>query len=228
MMPAQWQREWQAALRDPAALLEELQLDPDLLGPARQAADLFPLRVPRAYLARIRPGDPDDPLQNVTVEMYQYFIGLPAEDADLIFKGVADETADEIRKILEEEYYQDQDLDLDTIKSRIEDVTNVAENRVENIARTETTKLAVAARKNSYQKADPDNEFLYKHVGPSDGRTTDTCGRIKERTKDGVTWSQYVQILREESRKDFDDWSVSKHAPVAHYQCRHVPVRIVQ
>ncbi|MEX0430034.1 EF-P beta-lysylation protein EpmB [Spiribacter insolitus] len=62
MMPAQWQREWQAALRDPAALLEKLQLDPDLLGPARQAADLFPLRVPQAYLARIRPGDPDDPL----------------------------------------------------------------------------------------------------------------------------------------------------------------------
>ena len=62
MRPAPWQQEWQAALRDPAQLLARLQLDPGLLGPARRAAGLFALRVPQAYLERIRPGDPHDPL----------------------------------------------------------------------------------------------------------------------------------------------------------------------
>ncbi|MBS3786237.1 MAG: KamA family radical SAM protein, partial [Gammaproteobacteria bacterium] len=62
MTPAQWQREWQLAITDPAELIEHLQLDPALLEPARAAAKLFPLRVPPAYLQRIKRGDPDDPL----------------------------------------------------------------------------------------------------------------------------------------------------------------------
>lgn len=60
--PARWQRELAAAITDPAELLARLQLDPALLGPARAAADTFALRVPASYLARMRPGDPHDPL----------------------------------------------------------------------------------------------------------------------------------------------------------------------
>lgn len=57
---------WQVLLREgfsrPADLLDELQLDPAL--PAPDAAQLrdFPLRVPRGYVARMRKGDPWDPL----------------------------------------------------------------------------------------------------------------------------------------------------------------------
>lgn len=47
---------------DPGELLRALGLPTELLGPARAAAAQFGLRVPRSYLARIRPGDPDDPL----------------------------------------------------------------------------------------------------------------------------------------------------------------------
>jgi len=49
-------------IRDPAELLERLQLDPALLPAARRAAELFPLRVPLEFVQRMRPGDPDDPL----------------------------------------------------------------------------------------------------------------------------------------------------------------------
>ncbi|MDY6812479.1 MAG: EF-P beta-lysylation protein EpmB [Pseudomonadota bacterium] len=60
--PARWQRELAGAITDPAELLARLQLDPALLEPARAAAATFALRVPASYLARMRPGDPHDPL----------------------------------------------------------------------------------------------------------------------------------------------------------------------
>lgn len=57
-----WRRELAAAVTDPAELLRLLGLDPALLPAARRAAQLFGLRVPRSFLARMRPGDPRDPL----------------------------------------------------------------------------------------------------------------------------------------------------------------------
>ena len=56
-----WQRELAQAITDPAELLRELELDLGLL-PAARAAARFPLRVPRGFVARMRKGDPDDPL----------------------------------------------------------------------------------------------------------------------------------------------------------------------
>ena len=46
----------------PEALLEALGLDEHLLAGARAANEAFALRVPAPYLARIRRGDPNDPL----------------------------------------------------------------------------------------------------------------------------------------------------------------------
>lgn len=57
-----WQHELAHAIRDPAELLALLDLDPALLPAARAAAKAFPLRVPRGYAARMRCGDPGDPL----------------------------------------------------------------------------------------------------------------------------------------------------------------------
>jgi len=57
-----WQQELADAISDPAELLRRLELPLDLLGPARAAAREFRLRVPEAYLARMRPGDASDPL----------------------------------------------------------------------------------------------------------------------------------------------------------------------
>ncbi|MBS0002736.1 MAG: KamA family radical SAM protein, partial [Thioalkalivibrio sp.] len=57
-----WQQAWARALRDPHQLLLRLDLDPSLAAGAATAHGLFRLRVPESYLARIRPGDPNDPL----------------------------------------------------------------------------------------------------------------------------------------------------------------------
>ena len=60
--PPLWQRELQQAITDPADLVSALDLGPEWLGPARAAARQFPLRVPRGFVARMRRGDPLDPL----------------------------------------------------------------------------------------------------------------------------------------------------------------------
>src|SRR4051812_39371380 len=46
----------------PEALLAALGLDAQRLPAARAANEVFALRVPAPFLARIKPGDPDDPL----------------------------------------------------------------------------------------------------------------------------------------------------------------------
>lgn len=57
-----WQRQLREAVRDPARLLARLGLPLTGLSAARAAAAGFPLRVPEAFIARMRPGDPQDPL----------------------------------------------------------------------------------------------------------------------------------------------------------------------
>jgi len=59
---AGWQRSLAEALRDPDELVARLRLPDELREPARRAARLFPLMVPRSYLDRMQPGDPRDPL----------------------------------------------------------------------------------------------------------------------------------------------------------------------
>ena len=71
-----------SAITDPQELLAELGLDPGLLSGAVAAGNEFRLRVPRSYLSRIRPGDPNDPL-------LRQILPLEAELAD-----AADYTAD--------------------------------------------------------------------------------------------------------------------------------------
>lgn len=60
--PQDWRRQLSQAIQDPRALLERLGLPWDLLPGAMAGDRLFRLRVPEAYLARMRPGDASDPL----------------------------------------------------------------------------------------------------------------------------------------------------------------------
>lgn len=62
----QTQNDWQQALaeavRDPAELLKQLNLPAELLPSSDAMTEQFPLRVPHSFIARMRKGDPDDPL----------------------------------------------------------------------------------------------------------------------------------------------------------------------
>ncbi len=76
-VPQQLAPRWQHALRDafgrPEELLAYLQLDPALPQLAAERLRGFPLRVPRGFAARMRKGDPEDPL-------FRQIWPWPAED----------------------------------------------------------------------------------------------------------------------------------------------------
>lgn len=57
-----WQARLARAITDPAELLAAVGLGPEWLPAARAAQRLFPLRVPREFVTRMRWGDPRDPL----------------------------------------------------------------------------------------------------------------------------------------------------------------------
>lgn len=57
-----WKQELAAAVRDPGELCQLLELDPAIGLRAVAASRGFSLLVPRGFVARMRPGDPTDPL----------------------------------------------------------------------------------------------------------------------------------------------------------------------
>ena len=76
--PTRWQALWRDALRDPVELLEGLGL-PELARRVSASAQAqFPLRVPRGFVARMRRGDPHDPLLRQV---------LPLDDEDRVVPG---------------------------------------------------------------------------------------------------------------------------------------------
>lgn len=57
-----WQMSLAQAIRDPATLLERLDLSADQVDALLDQTADFPLRVPESYLRRMEPGNPQDPL----------------------------------------------------------------------------------------------------------------------------------------------------------------------
>ena len=60
--PRTWQQELADAITAPEELAAALGLRPEALAGAHEAGQRFRLRVPRSYVARMRPGDIEDPL----------------------------------------------------------------------------------------------------------------------------------------------------------------------
>jgi len=73
--PQQHQEKWQKALanavKDPAELLDLLDLPPSFLPEAIAASQNFPLKATRCYINRIAPGDIDDPLLLQILPLHQ-------------------------------------------------------------------------------------------------------------------------------------------------------------
>ena len=80
--PASWQTALTQAIRDPAQLLQRLDLPLDLLPAAAAAARLFPLRVPHSYVRRMQAGNPHDPLLRQVLPLAAEFTAEPAGQTD--------------------------------------------------------------------------------------------------------------------------------------------------
>ena len=81
-IPSNWKTELSQSLKSVDELLDCLQLDVSLLSGAQRAAMEFPLQVPRPYLARIRHGDPQDPLLTQVLPVQQELDTVEGFDDD--------------------------------------------------------------------------------------------------------------------------------------------------
>ncbi len=84
-----WQQLWRDAVRDPRELLRLLDL-PGLAATLSDAAAVqFPLHVPRGFVARMRRGDPDDPLLRQVLPVLDENRIAPGFDPDAVGDGAA-------------------------------------------------------------------------------------------------------------------------------------------
>ncbi len=77
-----WQRELACAITEPGELLAAVGLGLEWLPAARAAARLFPLRVPRGFVARMRRGDPGDPLLRQVLPLAEECLTAPGFSPD--------------------------------------------------------------------------------------------------------------------------------------------------
>lgn len=77
-----WQALLAGAVTEPAELLTLLNLGPEWRAPAEAAARSFPLRVPRGFVARMRRGDPHDPLLRQVLPLGEELLAVPGFGTD--------------------------------------------------------------------------------------------------------------------------------------------------
>ncbi len=84
-----WQQELATAITRPEELAEALDLPAHSLAAITAAAAVFPLRVPRSFLARIRRGDPHDPLLRQILPLAEELADHPGYGADPVGEQAA-------------------------------------------------------------------------------------------------------------------------------------------
>ena len=77
-----WQTLLGQVITDPEELLHELRLPASLLPAALQASSGFRLRVPRGFVSRMCPGDPDDPLLRQVLPLGEELVVTPGYSSD--------------------------------------------------------------------------------------------------------------------------------------------------
>lgn len=82
-----WQQSMRDAIRDLDSLCSHLELNPDRIEAFTPSAREFPIFVPREFLARMKPGDPNDPLllqvlpRNAERDVHSGFLADPVGDS---------------------------------------------------------------------------------------------------------------------------------------------------
>lgn len=83
LQPSGWQQAWRDAIRDPGELLSVLGLA-GLVDASDAACAAFPLRVPHGFVARMRHGDPHDPLLRQVLPLDEELRPAPGFSLDAV------------------------------------------------------------------------------------------------------------------------------------------------
>jgi len=98
MQPRGWQQAWRASVRDPRELLGLLGLETEAAAVPEEALAAFALRVPRGFVARMRPGDRHDPLLRQVLPLVDELRAVPGFDLDAVGDGAAKKARGVIHK----------------------------------------------------------------------------------------------------------------------------------
>jgi hypothetical protein len=123
-----------------------------------------------------------------------------------------------------EKAYGKKDFTIDSLVKQLKEQTDVADNKLRQIARTESSKISLAARKTSYEKTGDLNTMKFKVIGPSDKRTGEDSKNIVKQVGEGKSWDEVVQIIQNNATKG---WKVDKTSPLPRPNWRHVIVKVV-
>lgn len=93
-----WQQLWRQAIRDPGELLARLGLDAAAMGVSEAALKQFAQRVPEGFVARMRPGDPYDPLLRQVLPISDEMRQVPGFSLDAVGDGAARKATGVIQK----------------------------------------------------------------------------------------------------------------------------------
>src|SRR5690554_5748849 len=94
-----WQQVLSESITSPEELLHRLELPPEQwLSGARAGHALFPIRVPEPFLARMRKGDPTDPLLRQVLPLHDETLPVPGYITDPLADDGAIQTTGLIRK----------------------------------------------------------------------------------------------------------------------------------
>ncbi len=94
-----WQQHLSESITSPEILLQRLGLAPDeWLSGAQAGHQLFPIRVPEPFLARMRHGDPNDPLLRQVLPRQEESVRMPGYVRDPLAEDRAVQTTGLIRK----------------------------------------------------------------------------------------------------------------------------------
>lgn len=84
LVQPRWQDAWRQSVRDPRELLTLLGLEALAARVSDQAAEQFPLRVPRGFISRMRAGDANDPLLRQVLPLDEEMHPVPGFDLDAV------------------------------------------------------------------------------------------------------------------------------------------------
>jgi EF-P beta-lysylation protein EpmB len=87
--PRTWQQQLAEAITSPAELADALGLPHETFQHAQAAGQRFRLRVPRSFVARMRPGDPQDPLLRQILPVAEELADEPAYGDDPVGERTA-------------------------------------------------------------------------------------------------------------------------------------------
>lgn len=98
MQPSGWQQAWRDSVRDPRELLRLVGLGAEAAAVPEAAVAAFALRVPRGFVARMRPGDRHDPLLRQVLPLADELREVPGFGLDAVGDAAAKKARGVIHK----------------------------------------------------------------------------------------------------------------------------------